>query len=183
MGNFDANGKFTNPYWLELRRDGPNATTKTLDALQDYLGGWVDDSGRNPIIQTAAGNETRGNASVVSSYKVTGDECWWVLHYIFGSTTSWPGTGAGNALRLVPPFAYDQTFFSGATAAPIFGARASNGAVNWGVADFTGGVVNLYGTNNALWVVNGASSVPFQWSTGFTLDVALRYRISPQVMR
>ena len=106
-----SNGKWVNPKLSEYRGDNVSGATvrQTLDSLTSYLGGWVDDSGRYPMVnnEQAGFGGSRGNATVVSWFKITGDECHWYGHYAIGSTTGWAAVG----VNLIPPVRWVKTTF------------------------------------------------------------------------
>ena len=181
------NGKWVNPRVSEYRGGWVPGTTiqSTFQSLTSFLGGWVNDSGRYPIISTEASGygAVRGNATVQSFYKVTGDECHWVGLYVWGSTT----TTAAVALHLFSPFNINTNEFGSSAlgiGAPVFGARAydSSAAARYAAYAECGGsappttdavLIGVDGTPNVGW----DSTHPFTWASGDMLGWDLTFRI------
>jgi hypothetical protein len=179
----DMNGKWLSPYLTQLE-EGP--VRNTFDSLSRYLGGWQDDSGRNPIVnnEQAGFGGTRGNATVKSFYKVTGDECWWCGGYLLGSTTAW----AAVALQLFAPFPANLNEMVPSTVGGLAlgGVKAYNGTPYFGAPDIGlnsgpngGALINPYTSGGAFWT----NTVPFTWANTSQLVWSVRYRISPTVRR
>lgn len=175
MGSLDANGKWVNP-----NPGVDHETSLMAQSLTSYLGGWVDDSLRNPIFQTAGGNETRGNGTVVSWYRVQAGECHWYGHYLLGSTTSWPA----GAFNLALPVAADATSFHASFASmcgsTIRAYDASGTDYYYGNVEFQTTVANVRGpvagqTRSQAWTVN---TVPFAFTTSDIVSWDLRYRVT-----
>lgn len=144
--------------------------------------GWVVDSARNPIVKTAGGNETRGNAVVVARYRITDGHCEWQGHYVLGNTTSWPV----GALSLVLPVLPENSYFVAAsTSIPGGFVRAFNGASYfYANVEYVGGgalgtaqllAQNVSTTASVPWSIN---TVPFAFTTNYILSWNLRYPIA-----
>ena len=182
VGSFEQNGKWTNPYWLDIRRENgdKSAVTRSFDDLQRYLGGWVEDSGRNPIIYSNGIAETRGNATVVSWYKVLGDTCWWYGHYQLGNTTGW--NNAAGFLELALPLGVEATTFVTSFASMAGSvARAYNGNFFFGHGEIASN--SRFGmfdaaVANTRWSVQAAT--PFAWGANHILSWNLWYRLDPK---
>lgn len=152
-------------------------------AREDHVhssGDWVDDHTRNPIVnnEQAGFGGSRGNAVVISQYKILGgDTCWWYGHYIIGSTTAW----AAVNLDMFPPIYQENSTFSYASASmTAYGARAYNGSYYGLYFEIT----QAPGTNWQLYRSDGApnaritNAVPFAWGAGNILSWNLKYRIA-----
>lgn len=184
-----GNGKWLNPNAAQHAQGwvGGRSLEQTFQSLSSYLGGWVDDSGRNPIVnneQTGFG-ASRGNATIMSKYKLLGDECWWVGTYLFGTTTTW---AAVNLQLFTPLPAHSFEFYNSVSGIgmPAFGITAYNGSHYSAFGDF--------GTNTA---PNGGAVVtaislaqpgvvwdathPFTWDDNHQLKWNVRFRVLGQV--
>lgn len=166
-----SNGKWVNPVPSQVE----HGTGLALAALSSYLGGWQNDSGRYPMVnpEQAGFGGARGNAAVVSFYKITGDQCQWVGHYQKGSTTVW----AATALQLFTPVVVHRSEFEATFAsAPLFGVRAFNGSFYGGFMELTNGTGVLYGTDGAP-ATPWTNAAPFAWGTGSILSWNVTFRI------
>lgn len=169
-----TNGKWTNPSLAHIDHEAGQA----LQSLSSYLGSWTDDHLRNPILTSAGVNETRGNATVVSQYRITAGQCHWYGHYIIGSTTAWNG-GVGNISLLYPPGATPDsyTFIHPSASMPGSAVRAYNGGYHPGSVEFlsTGVLLLDNAVANTVWGV--AATQPFAWAAGSILSWNLSYPI------
>lgn len=160
------------PVWLGNSAVGPDPVGTTPP--------WIDDHLRNPIVSTSGGNETRGNGTVISQYRVMAGECRWYGHYQIGTTTSWP-TGALNLVVPVPVEAVTfQTALASMPGSTVRIYDSSAGLFYYGTVEYqTTNIANLFGiqtgTSHAVqWTLN---TVPIVLAPGDILSWDLNYRV------
>lgn len=174
----DLNGKWSNPIGSVIQDYELRATS---DSLTKYLGGWVNDTGRQPIILSNGVAETRGNADVTSTYRVfLGDMVWWYGHYNVGTTTAWSVAGV---LTMIPPIPVDTITFQYKTASmPGSTVRAYNGTFHHGFVEFTGASsLTLYDAATAASQWGLGAATPFAWGAGSILSWNILYRADARV--